>query len=191
MGWYGRRTSLQAIVTSLEFSVPYDLDELVDSYLLHSEVTKKAAGPWKIFLFLSTAFLGVFVLLAITKAGLQLKDAIWAVPTALALGALAAWLPLRFNRPSVKRSLKGHWDQLKREGQQCTYRFDADRITIIDKVTGGELEWPEVHAWHESERFLLIYRSPQFYYYIVKQRVDSETLASLIAKLALSAAKQI
>lgn len=191
MGWYGRRMSLQAIVTSLEFSVPYDLDELVDSYLLHSEVTKKAAGPWKIFLFVGTAFLGVFVLLAITKAGLQLKDAIWAVPTALALGALAAWLPLRFNRPSVKRSLKGHWDQLKREGQQCTYRFDADRIIIIDKVTGGELEWAEVHAWHEGEQFLLIYRSPQFYYYIVKQRVDSETLDSLIAKLAQSPAKRI
>ncbi len=45
---------------------------------------------------------------------------------------------------------------------------------------GGELKWQDAYGWTEDENFILIYRSPTFYYYVPKASVSQSDVENIV-----------
>jgi len=89
----------------------------------------------------------------------------------------AIWLANRF---TGKRQIQSWLADHKLEGAVCRFEYDEDKLTITDPMFGGELKWQDAYGWTEDENFILIYRSPTFYYYVPKASVSQSDVENIV-----------
>jgi len=95
------------------------------------------------------------------------------------------------NRYAGAAPVKQWASQFDLDGAVTGFQYDENGLTITDRMFGGELLWREAHGWAENDAILLIYRAPQFYYYIIKRDVEEHHIASLIAAMNAASVKHI
>ena len=56
---------------------------------------------------------------------------------------------------------------------------------------GGEMKWQDAYGWTENENFILIYRSPTFYYYMSKVDASQPDVENIVRVMQLVNVKQL
>ena len=174
-----------------EFTLEYEFEEFVDAYMAHRAIGRKAIKPWKVFLLTSACAAALAALFACQEGKFHSERLVMFGLGALLLGSLISWFPERLNRPSIRNQLRSQWEEMKLDGRKAVYRFDDDELRIQDDIAGGRVAWRDIYGWSETDKFVLIYRSHVYFYYISTAQVDLETLASLKSRLQSSPAKKL
>lgn len=135
----------------------------------------------------------VLMMLSWATNGWVLEDGrFWPwVAVSLLTAALVAWFPKRWNHIGLRRQIVARMNQMKMEEKTTSYRMEDSQLVIDDEVLGGRLPWTEVYAWRDDDELLLIYRAPQFFYYIDKSEVPPPALTALMDHLKASPGKQL
>ena len=176
-------------MSDYSFEQTHDADRAAKAYVVHYSHGRPLSERVSIFvlLFLSLLFLSWALEGSASEADRVLP---W-VFLSLAIAALAAWFPKHWGHAGLRRQVAASMDRMKLSGKTTTYRVASDQLIIEDDVLGGRLPWSEVHAWRSDEELLLVYRTPQFFYYIDKSEVPGPALTALIDHLKASPGKQL
>lgn len=115
---------------------------------------------------------------------------LWVI-ISLLISALIAWFPKRWNHVGLRHRVAARMDEMRLSGKNSTYHIGETQLVIDDEVLGGRLSWTDVYAWRNDDELLLVYRAPQFFYYIEKAEVPPDALTVLIDRLKASPGKQL
>jgi len=170
------------------FEVNWSEANMIAAYRLHCS----RLWRWKSYAIAGAVFTIVFFLIFVGKS--QSPDAT-AVITAAALSigiGIALVALMRFaNRFGSGAQVRGWAKQLDLAGSLTRFEYDAERLVIKDRMFGGEMRWCEATGFFEDEETLLIYRAPQFYYYIAKGDVAAQELAKLRTVMQAAGLRQL
>ena len=176
-------------MAKFRFSQAYNLDRAVEAHAIHLSISQTPKQRWLVFILMAVIFSGLFSVLITSSDRFQSESFVPWIALSFGPAALLAWMPQSLNRYGLRRQIAQYHEQCGLAGRLTTYAFGDVQITIDDEAMGGTLAWNAVHAWRDDKDLLLIYRAPQFYYYIDKSGMDPSTLVALRERLISSPGK--
>jgi hypothetical protein len=169
------------------FEVTWNEANMIAAYRLH------CGRFWnrKSFAITGAVFAAIFFLIFVGKSE-SLDIASLVAASALSLLTAAGFVALLqlANRYGSGAQVRGWARQFDLEGAITRFEFGSEGLKITDRMFGGEMRWSEAKGFVENEEILLIYRSPQFYYYISKRDVPAAELANLRALMQAAGLSQ-
>lgn len=151
------------------FDLPYDYEGQIGALRLHFISNLKQTFVSRVLLIL----IAVFTLAMLftlegpidgAKIGTSLLAGVIATVIFLAIIYAIQFATLPF---AVRRAMK----QLKLDGVQCRYVLSDGELVLEDPIMGGRVPWEDLHRWTENQRFLMVYRSDNLFYYFPKWRI--------------------
>ena len=131
-----------------------------------------------------------FVILLGGEGSLDAFSIVAYVVFSIAVGAGLVGVILLANRFNSGAPARQWANQFNLEGTITRFEYDPNGLRIIDRMFGGEMRWSEVKDFVENDEVLLIYRSPQFYYYISKLAVPEVELSRLVSVMQAAGVRQ-
>lgn len=177
-------------MTERKFSQTFDIERAVDAYGLHFTAARTSAERRNIFISMLLVLLGLSYAI---DMGNEDRGVLWFLPwilVSVTLAALIAWPPRKWSTIGLRSQLEAGRRSIGAQSEATVYRFDETTLRIEDALFGGQIAWRDVHGWLDSDDLLLIYRGPQFFYYIDKKEVDTEDLQAMRDCLLSSPAKR-
>jgi len=173
------------------FTQTFDIDRAVDAYEIHSAITRSLSTRIYIFIVMAVIFFAMGWSISGVKDGSTLNGVLISSLVSVLLAYLIAWPPKRWGRLGLRPQIKSYRENMSLEDSDTTYTFGENELLIDDNVHGGRLAWQKVHAWHDGTDLFLIYRAPQFFYFLDKKLMDEGQQAILRERLVSSKAKQL
>ncbi|MEL7741393.1 hypothetical protein AAG590_07785 [Citromicrobium bathyomarinum] len=175
-------------VPSGHFEVTYGEAKMVEAYRFHNS----RHWRWWLYLLVGAIFAFLFFVgFAIHYDPADIELLVGHAVLSAGVGAGLIALMKLANRYAGAAPVKQWASQFDLDGAVTGFQYDTNGLTITDRMFGGELLWREAHGWAENDAVLLIYRAPEFYYYIIKRDVEEHHIASLIAAMNAAGVKHI
>ena len=173
------------------FSQVFSVVRAVDAYELHYAVSRTFGQRIFIFAVLALVLFAMGWALFPRDDDFSTTALAGLAAVSLVIAYLIAWPFKRWNRLGLKPQIKSFRERMALGETVTTYSFDSEELKIDDELHGGRVPWSKVHAWHDAPDLLLIYRGPQFFYFLDKTRMDEPTRNALIERLVSSPAKRL
>lgn len=170
------------------FEVTWDEANMVAAYRLH------CSRMWqrKSYAIAGTVFAAVLFLILVGESETRDTAAIVAAAAvSVGVGIALVVLMILANRYASGALVKSWAKQFELDSTVTRFDYDAAGLRITDRMFGGEMRWDEAKGYAEGEEIVLVYRSPQFYYYISKRAAPTGEVAKLVSLMQAAGVRQL